>query len=231
MHFDVALQYLVMGNCEGVKMSELLCLLLWSLVEVHSQTEFPYVSFMGETLLNHSYVDLTLVGRADEHVIEDFSHDIVCHTDLDTCCSGREGDHRGDWYFPNGTRLPGHGHIFEARKAQLVGLNRDYNSNSPSPSGIYHCEIPSNDSDISVRETVFVGVYATGLGLGDITISTPIILTVDSDLDGPSPQFTLTCISTGGPATTVTVSPLVDLLPLSLGPGTLSLSLKELRVC
>ena len=29
-------------------------------------------------------------------------------------------------------------------------------------------------------------------------------LTVDSDLIGASPQFTLTCISTGGPATTVT---------------------------
>ena len=28
--------------------------------------------------------------------------------------------------------------------------------------------------------------------------------TVDSDLNGTSPQFTLTCISTGGPATTVT---------------------------
>ena len=28
-------------------------------------------------------------------------------------------------------------------------------------------------------------------------------LTVDSDLNGASPQFTLTCISTGGPATTV----------------------------
>ena len=28
--------------------------------------------------------------------------------------------------------------------------------------------------------------------------------TVDSDLNGVSPQFTLTCISTGGPATTVT---------------------------
>ena len=27
---------------------------------------------------------------------------------------------------------------------------------------------------------------------------------VDSDLNGTSPQFTLTCISTGGPATTVT---------------------------
>ena len=28
-------------------------------------------------------------------------------------------------------------------------------------------------------------------------------LIVDSDLNGASPQFTLTCISTGGPATTV----------------------------
>ena len=29
-------------------------------------------------------------------------------------------------------------------------------------------------------------------------------LIVDSDLNGASPQFTLACISTGGPATTVT---------------------------
>ena len=31
-----------------------------------------------------------------------------------------------------------------------------------------------------------------------------MILTVVSDLNGASPQFNLTCISTGGPATTVT---------------------------
>ena len=37
-----------------------------------------------------------------------------------------------------------------------------------------------------------------------MTISGDITLTVLSDLNGPSPQFTLTCISTGGPATTVT---------------------------
>ena len=40
--------------------------------------------------------------------------------------------------------------------------------------------------------------------LGDITISGGITFAVDSDLNGASPQFTLTCISTGGPATTVT---------------------------
>ena len=27
-------------------------------------------------------------------------------TDLRTCCSGAQGAHRGDWYFPDGTRLP-----------------------------------------------------------------------------------------------------------------------------
>lgn len=31
-----------------------------------------------------------------------------------------------------------------------------------------------------------------------------MIFTLDSDLNEASPQFTLTCISTGGPATTVT---------------------------
>ena len=35
-------------------------------------------------------------------------------------------------------------------------------------------------------------------------ISGDITLTVNSDLNGDSPQFTLTCLSTGGPATTVT---------------------------
>ena len=40
--------------------------------------------------------------------------------------------------------------------------------------------------------------------LGKITIPGGITFSVDSDLNGTSPQFTLTCISTGGPATTVT---------------------------
>ena len=37
---------------------------------------------------------------------------------------------------------------------------------------------------------------------GDISIPGDVL--VESDLNGASPQFTLTCISTGGPATTVT---------------------------
>ena len=40
--------------------------------------------------------------------------------------------------------------------------------------------------------------------LGIVQISGDISFNLDSDLNEASPQFTLTCISTGGPATTVT---------------------------
>ena len=47
----------------GAAVSVLL-FLLWSLVEVHSQTlPAPYLTFMGETLPDHSYVDLSLVAQ------------------------------------------------------------------------------------------------------------------------------------------------------------------------
>ena len=71
--------------------------LLRCLVEGNSQT-FPYVSFRGQTLANHSYVDLSLVGYLTTDSVQ-------CHTDLTTCCSGSQGIHRGDWYFPIRDRL------------------------------------------------------------------------------------------------------------------------------
>ena len=47
--------------------------------------------------------------------------------------------------------------------------------------------------------------YTTTLySSGDVVIPSSIVFTVDSNLNGESPQFTLTCTSTGGPATTVT---------------------------
>ena len=54
-------------------------------------------------------------------------------------------------------------------------------------------------SDCSDIELFYMYIHA-----GDITISDDVMLTVVSDLNGASPQFILTCISTGGPATTVT---------------------------
>jgi len=47
-------------------------------------------------------------------------------------------------------------------------------------------------------------VHHTLHSVGDVIIPGGMTLTEDSDLNGESPQFTLTCTSTGGPATTVT---------------------------
>ena len=142
-------------------MSVLLCLLS-ALVEVHSQT-VPYVSFMGTNLPNHSYVDLTLVGRP-----VDGSDSVECRTDLSTCCNSTQGADRGDWYFPNGSRLNFNGDpgdIYEVRTARRVDLRRRNNGDT---SGIYRCTIETNavhsndNSDVTTRETVYAGLYASG---------------------------------------------------------------------
>ena len=189
-----------------------LSLLLSLAEEVHCQQTFPYVSFMNETLADHSYVDISTVGSADDN-----SDGVVCHTDLGTCCSGSQGFHRGSWYFPDGTVLPFLGPtvpIGFGRAAMRAVIRR---TTATGPTGIYRCDIATNavhsEYDESVGETVYVGLYpADGIKLclpntetitlspntgGDITIS-------GGEVTFDSGQMTLTCISTGGPATTVT---------------------------
>ena len=137
----------------------LLMLVCWTVGEVYCQT-FPLVSFMSQTLVNNSYVDLSQVGS-------DFSgsDSVQCITDHYGCCSAAQGYHCGDWYFPDGTRLPfrGGGDIYESRGSQRVDLRR--RNNPTSPAGIYHCDIPVHDDNyISVRDTVYVGLYTASGG-------------------------------------------------------------------
>ena len=117
---------------------------------------------MGQALANHSYVNLSLVGTSGNSSVQ-------CHTDLSTCCSGYQGSHRGDWYFPCGDRLPLYIHpddIYEYRYDRRVDLL--HRNDVTSPSGIYHCGIATNTVhatfDNSVKESVFVGLYGTNEG-------------------------------------------------------------------
>ena len=135
----------------------LLCL-LWSLVEVYSQT-VPYVSFMGETLPNHGYVNFSLVGN-------DFNSSVQCHTDLSTCCTETQGLHHGDWIPPGSESRVAFPHesppdVYEIREAQRVELHR--RSNEEVLDGIYYCHIATSDVlHGSVRKSVYVGLYASG---------------------------------------------------------------------
>ena len=150
----------------------LLCL-LWSLVEVQSQTKYPYISFRGINLSNHSYVNFHLVR---EMRTGPNNNTVQCHTDLSTCCRknvsiGVIG--RGDWFAPSSdTRLPfggelpdpPEGGIYEDRQSQVVHLRRSYFPDGPF--GIYRCVIPTiavhDNSNGSVGEIVYVGLYGNG---------------------------------------------------------------------
>ena len=130
----------------------LLLVILFALVEVYSQA-LSYVTFMGNNIPNHSYVKLTTVGT-------EYANTVHCHTDLQSCCSGSQGPDRGDWYFPNGTRLKFRGNVYEGRTDRRVGLF--YNS-SGGTSGIYRCDIETtavNEND--GYESFYVGLYTSG---------------------------------------------------------------------
>ena len=154
------------------KVSVLLCL-LWSLVEVHSQTA-PYLTFNDNVIPNHAYVDLSLMMYpGNDDVTADISSTVICHIDLTTCCRGSDGGDQGDWYFPDGDTLPGAGSdnanshpIAQRKRNQLVRLQRGPTGTiSDIQDGIYRCDIETmavHSADNTARETVYVGVYGSG---------------------------------------------------------------------
>ena len=134
--------------------------LLWSNVDVHSQTA-PYVTFMGEILPNNSYVDVSLVGDPLSG-----GEGVQCHTDLTTCCSKHQGMGRGDWYAPGSEhRLPffasgNLNSVFEHRNNQTVILYyRPWITHPNITSGIYRCDIAVTGSG---RGIIYMGIYETG---------------------------------------------------------------------
>ena len=142
--------------------ASLLFYLLFALVEVHSQSA-PYVTFMDNNIPNHSYVDLNTVGG----ITSKGSLKVQCYTDLTTCCSDAQGPDRGDWYFPNGNRLPFYNYnnvpvpaLYESRGPQRVIVLRIGDGGT---SGIYRCDIET----IAVNNntgyvSLFVGFYTSG---------------------------------------------------------------------
>ena len=122
---------------------------------------------MGNYLSNHSYMNFNAVG--EERYGSD-ADTVQCHTDLSTCCDTFQVSPRGNWFFPNDTRLPyfnESGDIQESLQPQVVHIRRF--NNAIGPSGIYRCFIGTNAvhdiNDPSVGEAVYVGLYHNGGGI------------------------------------------------------------------
>ena len=138
----------------------LLCLLS-ALVEVHSQTA-PYLTIKGKNIPNNSYVNFNTVGNK---IGNQKPNTLQCHTDLNTCCTRAQGPNRGDWYFPNGNRLP----IYTYRHIPVLSEGGGpqqvvvHYRGIGGTSDICRCDIETiavnnNSGNVSL----FVGLYTSG---------------------------------------------------------------------
>ena len=86
---------------------------------------------------------------------------LLCITNLTACCipsyTGQNGRSLGNWFFPNGTRVPSKGDISRNRGQMVVRLNRRRGGED----GIYRCEIPDA---MNVTQTIYIGVYTASSG-------------------------------------------------------------------
>ena len=96
---------------------------------------------------------------------------------------------RGNWFFPNGTRVPNEPWDFYRTRGNMTVL---LHRRRGGEEGVYYCVVPDASN---VTQTLYIGVYTENIGSPSVTSVT---------FNAQSNSFT--CISTGGSARTVTWS-------------------------
>ena len=116
-------------------------------------------SLRGTTYQNNSLVTLEDIGE--------WANALLCITDKTTCChpsySGEMGAVIGNWFFPNGTRVPNkfrdnpQWDFYRTRDQMIVHMHR----RRGGVTGIYHCKILDA---MNVTQTIYIGVYTANTG-------------------------------------------------------------------
>ena len=93
------------------------------------------------------------IGEGDDDAL-------LCITNQTACCRSQDGTVLGNWFFPNGTRVPSAGmnwDISRSRGQMVVSMYR----RRGGVEGIYRCEIPDT---LNVTQTIYIGVYSASTG-------------------------------------------------------------------
>ena len=123
----------------------------------------PYITFMGQRLPNHTFVDVDLLGDLPNNSLQ-------CHTDLVSCCGASGSGHSGEWILPNGDVVGAASGVWYGVREQSQRLDLVYSEDTdndgdtnPRISGIYRCDVSTNaENDVgnTARASVYVGLYA-----------------------------------------------------------------------
>ena len=88
---------------------------------------------------------------------------LLCRTNYTACCRALYTDEMGgvlgNWYFPNGTRVPSDSmhDVYRTRGQMVVSIHR----RRGGVEGIYRCEIPDTFGFIQI---IYIGVYSANTG-------------------------------------------------------------------
>ena len=89
---------------------------------------------------------------------------LLCVTDLTACCrrpyTGYCGAGLGNWYFPNGTRVPSSGAQWDFHRTTGWMVKR-LQRRRGGVDGIYRCLIPDK---AGVNQNIYIGVYSANTG-------------------------------------------------------------------
>ena len=98
---------------------------------------------------------------------------LLCRTNQTACCrppyTSVNGSSLGNWFFPNGTRVPGNGmnwDFYRTRGQMVVRMHR----RRGGVEGIYRCEIADTFGFI---QTLYIGVYSANTG--EWYVYTPVL--------------------------------------------------------
>ena len=85
---------------------------------------------------------------------------LICVTDQPACCRPPHSGAIGNWFFPNGTRVPSSGmqwDLHRTRGQMVILLHRRRGGEN----GIYSCVVPDT---MNVIQTIYIGVYSADAG-------------------------------------------------------------------
>ena len=186
------------------------CVVLEIVVLVQCQP-YPLLVHNGIVLSNNSFISRDLIGVGDDA--------LMCVTGNTTeCCASA-----GNWTDGKGGAVhqgtPGESEeivIYVTREARVVSLNGNTRGGRP---GMWRCDIPDSSG---VMQSIYIYIGTTGpSGRGEsvecVWLSKFLYFCLSGQLTSASiyftalhtepsispPEFTLTCQSVGGPATTV----------------------------
>ena len=124
---------------------------------------------MQMTLLSDITLEQTQSGNRSEtygarkkcNVNEHTVH-VWCITDNVDCCGYAQGQVKGDWYFPNHTRVGSvTENIYSGRSNNLFARNRDQSVvrlrriGNPPERGHFYCEVPNSHG---INQTIFINI-------------------------------------------------------------------------